>query len=57
MFHKGWAAIREKALGPDHPDVAKGLESYAVLLRETGRSEEAQEMEARAQAIRAKLAE
>jgi tetratricopeptide (TPR) repeat protein len=50
-------AIREKALGPDHPDVAKGLESYAVLLRETGRSEEAQEMEARAQAIRAKLAE
>jgi tetratricopeptide (TPR) repeat protein len=50
-------AIREKALGPDHPDVAKGLESYAVLLRETGRSEEAQEMEARAQAIRAKLAQ
>ena len=50
-------AIREKTLGPEHPSVALSLKNYADLLRETGRSEEAQEMEARAQAIRAKLAE
>ncbi len=50
-------AIREKALGPQHPDVAQSLENYAGLLRETGRSEEAEELEARAKAIRAKHAE
>ncbi len=26
-------AIREKALGPEHPDVAQSLENYAALLR------------------------
>ncbi len=46
--------IREKALGPEHPDVATSLENYAALLRETGRADEAAEMEARAKAIRAK---
>ncbi len=46
--------IYEKALGPEHPDVAKSLENYAALLRETGRADEAAEMEARAKAIRAK---
>ena len=49
-------AIREKALGPDHPDLAQSLENYAALLRQTGRSAEATEMEARAKAIRAKHA-
>ncbi len=47
-------AIWERALGPEHPDVAKVLNSYASLLRETGRADEAAEMEARAKAIRAK---
>ena len=47
-------AIKEKVLGPEHPSVATSLENYAALLRETGRADEAAEMEARAKAIRAK---
>ena len=50
-------AIREKALGPEHPDVAKTLENYAELLRKANRKAEAAEMRERAQAIRAKHAE
>ena len=46
--------ILERALGPEHPDVAQSLENYAALLRKTGRADEAAEMEARAKAIRAK---
>ncbi len=49
-------AILETALGPEHPNVAQGLENYAALLRETGRAAEADKMEARAKAIRAKRA-
>jgi len=49
-------AIREKAFGPDHPDVAVSLENYAGLLSETGRGAEAAKMEARAKAIRARRA-
>ncbi len=45
--------ILERALGPEHPDVAKVFDSYAALLRETGRPKNAAEMEARAKAIRA----
>ncbi len=47
-------AIVEKALGPEHPDVAQSLENYAALLRQTARADEAERMEARAKAIRAK---
>ncbi len=47
-------AIVEKALGPEHPDVAQSLENYAALLRQTARADEAKRMEARAKAIRAK---
>src|SRR5208283_5631638 len=47
-------AIREKALGPEHPDVASTLENYASLLRKMDRPEEAEPLEARARAIRAK---
>ena len=47
-------AIREMALGPEHPSVATSLENYAVLLRETGRGAAAAKMKARAKAIRAK---
>ena len=41
----------------EHPAVAQSLQNYAALLRKTGRSSEATEMEARAKAIRAKHAE
>ena len=47
-------AIREKTLGPEHPELATSLENYAALLRETARAEEAEMLEARAKAIRAK---
>jgi tetratricopeptide (TPR) repeat protein len=46
-------AIRENALGVEHPDVATSLENYAFLLRDMGRPEEAERLEARARAIRA----
>ena len=46
-------AIREKALGPEHPDVALSLENYAELLRKTDRNAEAEKLEERARAIRA----
>ena len=49
--------INERVLGSGHPNVAKSLENYAALLRKTGRNAEAEEMEARAKAIRAKHAE
>ena len=45
---------RQNALGPVHPLVAETLENYAALLRETGRGAEANKMEARAEAMRAK---
>ena len=51
-LHKRSLAIREKALGPEHPDDATSLENYAGLLRATGRTAEADKMEARAKAIR-----
>jgi len=44
----------EHALGPEHPHVAASLENYVALLRETARADEAERMEARAKAIRAK---
>ena len=53
-LHKRSLAIREKTLGPEHPGVATSLENYAALLRQTARADEAERMEARAKAIRAK---
>jgi len=41
-------------LGPDHPDVAKNLLDYAGALRKVGRTAEAEALEVRAGAIRAK---
>ena len=49
--------IREKALGTGHPAVAQSLQNYAALLRKMNRDTEADKMEARAQAIRAKHAQ
>ena len=46
--------IREQSLGVEHPTIAPLLETYASLLRKTNRPAEAAELEARAQAIRAK---
>ena len=40
----------------EHLDVAESLEGYAELLRETGRVAEADDMETRGKAIRAKQA-
>ncbi len=53
-LYKRALAIREKSLGPDHPDVARNLENYAELLLKTNRKTEAARLEARAKAIRAK---
>lgn len=53
-MYKRSLAIREKALGPEHPHVAQSLENYAGLLRKINRVTEAIKMEARAKRIRAK---
>lgn len=47
----------EKTLGPNHYNVATSLRNYAALLRMTQRDAEAANMEARADAIRAKNAQ
>jgi Flp pilus assembly protein TadD len=46
-------AIREKVLGPNHPDVATSLENLALLCRLTRRIAEAEKLEERAAKIRA----
>ena len=63
-LRRGGAAVPARAvpygrgpLGPDHPELAMVLENYALLLRQVGRGADATEMEAHAEAIRAKLAE
>ena len=56
-LYKRLLAIWEKVLGPRHPHVAKSLEKYASLLRESRRDAEAAKLEARAKAIRAGLAQ
>jgi hypothetical protein len=46
--------IREKALGPEHPDTVKVLVNYAHLMRKLDREDEAAKLEARAKGIREK---
>lgn len=46
--------LHEKILGADHPAIVPMLETYAVILRETGRGAEAAEKEAKAKAIRSR---
>jgi tetratricopeptide (TPR) repeat protein len=48
-------AIREKALGPDDPDVATSLNNLAGLYREQGRYGEAESLYRRALVMREKL--
>jgi hypothetical protein len=52
-LYKRSLAIKEKALGPDHPDVATSLENLANLYRATERDRGAVELEKRAARIRA----
>jgi tetratricopeptide (TPR) repeat protein len=51
-LYKRSLAIREKALGPDHPAVARSLGSLAVLYRKTDRKQEAEKLELRVKRIR-----
>lgn len=51
-LYKRSLAIREKTLGPDHPDVALSLENMAVLYIETGTDKESEDLEKQAAAIR-----
>lgn len=44
-LYKKSLSIREKVLGPEHPDVAQSLENYALLLRRTNREAESAKME------------
>jgi hypothetical protein len=53
-LYKRALTIREKALGPEHLDVATTLEGYGALLRNLNRGAEAERMEARAKASREK---
>jgi tetratricopeptide (TPR) repeat protein len=50
-LYKRSLAIREKAHGPDHPDVATSLENMAELYGKTGRDKEAEALGKRAVAI------
>jgi hypothetical protein len=43
--------IQDNVLGSEHPDVARTLENYAALLRETGRGIEAAKMQLGARGI------
>ena len=47
--------IREQVLGFDHPDTVEVLKNYAILLQKMGREGEVAALEARVEAIRAKL--
>jgi hypothetical protein len=42
QLHKRSLAIREKALGPDHPDVANSLNNMASLYHAQGRYADAE---------------
>jgi hypothetical protein len=58
---RGWAiaqralAIREKAMGPEHPDVAQSLNNLAGLYQAQGQYAKAEPLHQRALAIREKV--
>ena len=54
-LHRRSLAIRERALGPDHPDVGTTLNNLAVLLHSQGRYEDAETLFKRALGIRERL--
>jgi hypothetical protein len=45
-------AIRERALGPDHPHVANVLKHMAVLYEKIGKKGEAEKLEERTKSVR-----
>ena len=45
--------LMERAVGQGHPAMAEVFENYAALLRKTRRQSQAEEMEHRAEAVRA----
>ncbi len=51
-FYRRSLAIREKALGPDHPDVATSLDNLAQLYQAQGKYAEAEPLLQRSLAIR-----
>ncbi len=51
LLYKRALEIREKALGPDHPDVANSLNNLASLYDEQGRYGEAEPLLKRALTI------
>jgi tetratricopeptide (TPR) repeat protein len=53
-LYKRALAIREKALGPDHPDIATSLNTLAELYRAQGRYADAEPLYKRSLAIREK---
>jgi tetratricopeptide (TPR) repeat protein/tRNA A-37 threonylcarbamoyl transferase component Bud32 len=53
-LHERALAIREEALGPDHPDVASSLNNLGAALQMAGNHEEAKALYERALAIREK---
>ncbi len=44
--------VAERSFGPDHPNVAKSLNNLSLLYDAMGKTEEAREFAARAEAIR-----
>ncbi len=56
-LYKRVLEIREKALGPDHPDVATSLNNLAALYRATKQDEKANTLEQRASRIQATIDE
>ena len=50
-LYKRALAVREKTLGPDHPDVAQTLNNLALLYYNQGRYAEAEPLYKRALAI------
>jgi tetratricopeptide (TPR) repeat protein len=55
QVHERVLALRQKALGPEHPDVATSLNNLGGVLFYLGKYEEARQMHARALALREKV--
>jgi tetratricopeptide (TPR) repeat protein len=53
-LYKQALAIVEKALGPNHPNVATVCENMVDLYSQIGKEDEAEKLEARARKIRSK---
>jgi serine/threonine-protein kinase len=51
QMHERALALRQKALGPEHPEVANSLSNLASVLRHQGKLAEAKEKYTRALAL------